>query len=90
MQKLVLEYLTTTRSDITYVVHQLFQHMSKLRTGHYQAALRKIHYLKGNPSQGLLYLVNSQLHRKAFIDVDWATCPTTIRPTTHYKNALIY
>jgi hypothetical protein len=63
-------YLTTTRPDITYAVQQLSQHMHKPREGHYNAALRIIHYLKGNPGQGLLYPNNSELKLKAYSDVD--------------------
>jgi hypothetical protein len=77
-------YLTTTRPDITYVVQQLSQQMHKPREGHYNAALRIIHYLKGNPGQGLLYPNNSELKLKAYSYADWATCAKTRRSTTGY------
>jgi hypothetical protein len=58
--------------------------MQKPRQGHYQAALRIIHYLKNDPAQGLLYKIDSELRLKAYNDADWATCPVTIRSITGY------
>jgi hypothetical protein len=77
-------YLTTTRPDIQYAVNQLSQHMSKPHQGHYQAAIRILHYLKNDPGQGLLYKRNSDLRLKAYSDADWATCPVTRRSITGY------
>lgn len=50
-----LLYLTTTRLDISFVVQQLSQFLSKPTTCHYKAALRVLHYLKGTPGQGLFF-----------------------------------
>ncbi|GJZ58577.1 ribonuclease H-like domain-containing protein [Tanacetum coccineum] len=53
-QKLVgkLIYLTNTRTDISYVVHCLSQHMHSPLQSHMKAALRVLRYLKGSPRLG--------------------------------------
>ena len=42
-----LVYLTITRLDIFYVVHQVSQYLSTPRSTHYAAVLRILRYLKG-------------------------------------------
>jgi hypothetical protein len=77
-------YLTNRRLEITYVVNKLSQHMQKPKQGHYQVAMRIIHYVKNYPGQGLLYKPNSELRMKAYSDAGWATCPVTRRSITGY------
>ena len=69
-----LIYLTTTRPDISYVVHHLSQFTSAPSTAHSQATFRILCYLKQAPGSGLFFPANSSLQLKAFSDSDWAGC----------------
>ena len=79
-----LVYLTVTRPDISYVVHQVSQYLSAPRSTHYAAVLRILRYLKGTLFHGLFYSAQSPLVLRAFSDADWAGDPTDRRSTTGY------
>ena len=79
-----LVYLTVTRPDISYVVHQVSQYLSAPRLTHYAAVLRILRYLKGTLFHGLFYSAQSPLILHAFSDYDWAGDPTDRRSTTGY------
>jgi hypothetical protein len=79
-----LIYLTITRPELSHSVHILAQFMQEPLEPHYDAALRVMKYLKGNPGQGILLHVNSELQLNAYCDSDWASCPTTRRSLTDY------
>ena len=51
-----LIYLTTTRPDISYAVHQVSQFMSSPRHLHLATVRRIIRYLRGSPTRGLFFL----------------------------------
>ena len=79
-----LVYLTVTRPDISYVIHQMSQYLSAPRSTHYAAGLRILRYLKGTLFHDLLYSAQSPLILCAFSDTDWARDPTDRRSTTSY------
>ncbi|XP_065618795.1 uncharacterized mitochondrial protein AtMg00810-like [Quercus suber] len=65
-----LVYLTVTRLDISYTVHQVSQYLSALRSIHCAAVLHILRYLKGTLFHGLFYSAQSPLVLRAFSDVD--------------------
>ena len=77
-----LVYLTVTRLDISYVVHQVSQYLFAPRLTHYAAVLRILRYLKGTLFHGLFYSAQSPLVLRAFSDADWAGDPTDRKSTT--------
>ena len=79
-----LVYLTVTRSDISYVVHQVSQYLSAPRSTHYAAILRILRYLKSTLFHGLFYSAQSPLILCAFSNANWAGDPTDRRSTTGY------
>ena len=79
-----LVYLTVTRPDISYVVHQVSQYLSTPRSTHYTAVLRIFWYLKDTLFHDLFYSAQSSLIFRAFSDADWAGDPTDRRSTTGY------
>ncbi|XP_048611515.1 uncharacterized mitochondrial protein AtMg00810-like [Brassica napus] len=77
-----LIYLAVTRPDLSYSVHILSQFMQKPKHAHWDAALRVVRYLKGNPGQGILLRAHTDLHLTAWCDSDWNGCPVTRRSLT--------
>ena len=65
-----LIYLTTTRPDISYVVHQVSQFMSSPRHLHLAAVRRIILYLRGSPTRGLFFPTDTSLQLVAYSDAD--------------------
>ena len=65
-----LVYLTVTRPDISYAVHQVSQHLSAPRSTHYAAVLHILRYLKGTLFHGLFYSAQSPLVLCAFSNAD--------------------
>ena len=79
-----LVYLTVTRSDIFYAVHQVNQYLSAPRSTHVAAILHILRYLKGTLFHGLFYFAQSHFVLRAFSDVDWVEDPIDRRFTTAY------
>ena len=77
-----LIYLTTTRLDISYDVHQVSQFMSSPRHLHLAAVHSIICYLRGSPTCGLFFPTDTSLQLVAYSDADWARCSDTHRSTT--------
>ena len=79
-----LVYLTATRLDISYTVHQVSQYLSTPRSTHHATVLRILRYLKGTFFHGIFYFAQSPIVLRAFSDADWAGDPTDHRSTTSY------
>ncbi|XP_026399320.1 uncharacterized protein LOC113295180 [Papaver somniferum] len=77
-----LNYLTITRTDISYTVHVVSQFMSAPRSPYYVVVLRILRYIKGTLYQGLNFSSASDLRLRAFSDSDWAGDVTGRRSTT--------
>ena len=65
-----LVYVTVTRPDISYAVHQVSQYLSAPRSTHYAGVLRIFRYLKGTLFHDLFYSTQSPLILRAFSDSD--------------------
>lgn len=76
-----LQYLTFTRPDIAFSVHQVCQFMQSPMVSHFTAVKRILCYLKGTLSVGISY-TRGDLSLKAFSDVEWAGDPNDRRSTT--------
>jgi len=79
-----LIYLTVTRPDIVYPVQTLSEFIHQPRKTHWDAVIRVLKYIKGTPSQGLLFSATNNLTLKAFCDSDWGGCRATRRSVTGY------
>ena len=65
-----LVYLTVTRSDISYAIHQVSQYLSAPRSTHYVAVLHIFRYLKDTLFHGLFYSAQSPFVLHAFSYAD--------------------
>ena len=79
-----LVYVTATRPDISYAIHQASQYLSAPRSTHYVVVLRILQYLKGTLFHGLFYSAQSPLVLYAFSYADSARDPIDHRSTTGY------
>ncbi|XP_062165053.1 secreted RxLR effector protein 161-like [Alnus glutinosa] len=79
-----LVYLTVTRPDISYVVHQVSQFMAAPRSTHFSAVLRIFRYLMATLFHGLHFSSQSPFELHAYTDADWAGDPIDRRSTTGY------
>ncbi|XP_074293736.1 uncharacterized protein LOC141620880 [Silene latifolia] len=64
-----LIYLTLTRPEISYAVHLLSRFMKAPSQSHWNAVLRVLRYLKGQPGQGILLRANAPLELEAYCDL---------------------
>ena len=65
-----LVYLTVTRPNISYAIHQVSQYLSAPRLTHYTTILHILRYLKGTLFHGLFYSAQSLLVLRAFSDAN--------------------
>ncbi|WVY93987.1 hypothetical protein V8G54_033075 [Vigna mungo] len=79
-----LQYLTNIRPDISFVVQQVSQFMSKPRSSHLNVVFRILKYLKGCPGLGLFYPSTNPHRLQAFSDSYWATCSLSRKFITGY------
>uniref|UniRef100_A0A2N9IG27 Reverse transcriptase Ty1/copia-type domain-containing protein n=1 Tax=Fagus sylvatica TaxID=28930 RepID=A0A2N9IG27_FAGSY len=69
-----LHYLTFTRPDISFAVHQVCQYMSTPTTTHLAAAKRVLRYIRGIFNHGIEF-TPGPLHLSSYTDADWAGDP---------------
>uniref|UniRef100_A0A2N9GGL3 Integrase catalytic domain-containing protein n=1 Tax=Fagus sylvatica TaxID=28930 RepID=A0A2N9GGL3_FAGSY len=78
-----LHYLTFTRPDISFSVHQVCQYMSTPTTIHLAAAKRILRYLRGTLNHGIAFSPGP-IQLSAYTDADWAGDPDDRRSTSGY------
>lgn len=61
-----------TRSDITFIINQLFQHMHNPSNAHFQFLKKVLRYIKGMIGFGLPILSGS-LRLSTYSDSNWAS-----------------
>jgi hypothetical protein len=81
-----LHYLTFTRPDISFAVHQVCQYMSAPTSTHLAAAKRVLRYIRGTLHHGIEF-TPGPLTLSAYTDADWAGDPDDRRSTSGF---LIY
>ena len=79
-----LNYLTTTRPDLSYFVSILSQFLSKPCETHWKDAKQVLRYLKGTVDYGLLYTNVSNVQLEGYSDSDWAGNPDDRKSTSGY------
>ncbi|GAV77753.1 hypothetical protein CFOL_v3_21223 [Cephalotus follicularis] len=79
-----LNYLTVTRPDIAFSVSVVSQFLASPKITHWNAVIRILRYLKGNPGRGLVYRDYGHRRVEGFSDADWAGSPVDRRSTTGY------
>ena len=79
----VLHYLTFTKPDISFVLHQVCQYMSTPTTTHLAAAKRVLRYIRGTLHHGIEF-TPSPLTLSAYTVVDWASDPDDRRSTSRF------
>jgi len=67
-----LQYLTLTRPDISYAVHNVCQFMHHPHDSHLIAVKRVFQYLKGTLNIGLHFVKTPPIALRGFCDADWA------------------
>ena len=81
-----LHYLTFTKPDISFAVHQVCQYMTAPTSTHFTAAKKILRYIKGTLYHGITFTPRP-LSLSIFSDVDWAGDPDDHRSTS---SLLIY
>ena len=79
-----LQYLTSTRPDISYAVNSVCQFLHAPRTSHWSAAKRILRYICLTASYGLLHQSAPSYELSTFSDADWAGSPDDSRSTGGY------
>jgi hypothetical protein len=69
-----LHYLTFTRPNISFAVHQVCQYMSTPTSTHLTAAKRILRYIKGTLHHGIVF-TPGPLSLSVYSDADWAGDP---------------
>ena len=78
-----LHYLTFTRPDLSFAVHQVCQFMHFSTNTHFTAAKRILRYLRGTLHHGIAF-TPSPMTLSAFTDADWARDPSDRKSTSGF------
>jgi hypothetical protein len=78
-----LQYVTITRSDISFAVNPISQYMHKPYTNRWNVVKRILWYLKGTIDHGLT-IQPSSLTLATYVDSDWAGYPDDRKSITDY------
>ena len=78
-----LQYVTLTRPDIAFAINQVCKFMQDLRSTHWIAVKRILHFLKGTITHGL-HFCEGPLQFTAYSDANWAKDPDDRRSTSSY------
>ncbi|KAK4285124.1 hypothetical protein QN277_001866 [Acacia crassicarpa] len=79
-----MNYLTVTRPNITFSISVLSQFMASPTMAQWEGLEHILHYLKGSPGRGLLYIDYGHTKIECFCDADHAGSKATRRSTTGY------
>ena len=79
-----LNYLTTTRPNISFPMSVVSQSLKSPCDSHWDAAIRILRYVKGTPGQGVLYENRGHTQIVGYSDADWAGSPIDRRSTSGY------
>ncbi|XP_019107123.2 uncharacterized mitochondrial protein AtMg00810-like [Beta vulgaris subsp. vulgaris] len=79
-----LNFLTHTRSDLSYTVQALSQFMHCPLTSHFHALHHALKYVAGTVGQGILLHATDHLKLQAFTDSDWRSCPDSRRSVSGF------
>ena len=79
-----LNYLTITRSDISFAVNVLSQYMKDPCLPLWEAVIQIVRYLKSHPGRALLYKANGHLSVEAYTNADWAGSLSDRKNTIRY------
>ena len=71
-----LNYLTITQPDISFPVNVVSQFLQSPCDSHWDVAVRILRYVKGTPSQRVLYENRGHTQIIGYSNVDWAGSPT--------------
>ncbi|GJR55459.1 ribonuclease H-like domain-containing protein [Tanacetum coccineum] len=79
-----LQYLTSTRPDLSYAVQQVCLYMHDPRELHFAALKRIPRYVQGTLELGLHLYAFATTSLVGYTDVDWVGCPYTRMSTSGY------
>ncbi|GKG17042.1 hypothetical protein Tco_0361999, partial [Tanacetum coccineum] len=77
-----LMYLTSSRTDLNYVVRLCARYQAKTTEKLLQAVKRIFRYLNGTSNMGLWYSKDTDMSLTAYADADHARCQDTRRSTS--------
>ncbi|XP_021729722.1 uncharacterized protein LOC110696676 [Chenopodium quinoa] len=79
-----LQYLSLTRTDVSFAINRLSQYLHKPTDVHWAALKRLLQYLNGTFHHGLIFHRYSPIQIHAFCDADWVGDRENYISTTGY------